>query len=354
LKILLTGSVGYIGSVLGPYLLAQGHEVTGIDTGFYAAPLFYSEPSPQPAWKAKDVRKLNAEDLYGFDAVIHLAGLCNDPVGALLPAVTQRINLYGTLRTAIAARDAGVARFINFSSCSIYGASGEQLCDESSPIKPLTEYSRCKLLSERALTRIASGSFVVVSMRNATVFGPSPRMRFDLVLNNLAGLAWTTGEIRLTSNGTPWRPMIHVGDLARAAGMLLDAPSNLVNGEVFNVGDDRLNHRVQDIANEVRRAFSHSELTVGGNCQDERSYRVSFRKIRDLVGFASEHDIQCGTKELYQLYERVKLTTETFQSSSFTRVKRLSNLISSGAVDEKLYWRTSPNDEESAPYMVAA
>jgi nucleoside-diphosphate-sugar epimerase len=347
-KILLSGSAGYIGSVLGPYLWAEGHDVTGIDTGFYAEPLFYSDRSPQPPWRLKDIRRLNSEALDGFDAIIHLGGLCNDPVGELVAAVTRQINLNGTVRMAVAARDAGVARFINFSSCSIYGTSGDQLRDELSPTNPRTEYARCKLLSERKLSRLASDSFVVVSMRNATVFGPSPRMRFDLVLNNLAGLAWTRREVRLASDGTPWRPLIHVRDLARAAAMLLDAPANLVNGEVFNVGDDCLNQPIREIANEVCRAFPNSKLTLGTNREDERSYRVSFGKIRGLLGFNSEHDIQSGATELCRLFDRVGLTTDTFESSSFTRVKGLRTLISSGAVDENLYWRAAPQQADKS------
>jgi nucleoside-diphosphate-sugar epimerase len=345
MRVLITGALGYVGSVLGSYLEDRGHQVSGIDTGFYAEPMLYSDVRPEPKVSSKDVRKLKAQDLDGFEAVIHLAGLSNDAVGELSPSLTQQINVGGALRTAIAARNAGVARFINFSSCSVYGAMGAQAVNESSATETLTEYARSKVVTEASLNQLASDSFTVVSMRNATLFGPSPRMRFDIVLNNLAGLAWTTGEIRLTSDGTPWRPLMHVADVVRAAAMLLDAPSNLVNREIFNVGDDRLNYRVREIADAVARHFPGCKLTLGEASNDQRSYTVSFRKIREVFGFTCERDLEYGADELYHLFERVKLTRELFEMPTFTRVKCIRTLMASGELDENLYWRVAPENE---------
>jgi nucleoside-diphosphate-sugar epimerase len=355
LKVLITGAQGYIGSVLGTYLEARGHQVSGVDVGFYAEPVFYADSGSQPAISPKDVRNLNAEDLSGFEAVIHLAGLSNDAVGELSPGLTQQINVGGALRTALAARNAGVARFINFSSCSIYGAIGEQPVDELSATQPLTEYARSKILAEEAINQLAGDSFTVVSMRNATLFGPSPRMRFDIVLNNLAGLAWTIGEIRMTSDGTPWRPLIHITDVARAAAIALDAPSNLVNREAFNVGDDALNYQVSEIACAISKRFPDCKVTLGRNGDDRRSYKVSFRKIREVLGFTCERDIEYGADELYNLFERVKLTRELFETPSYTRLRRIRELIDSGKVDKNLFWHvSSENEGEVAALAISA
>ena len=322
IRVIITGAQGYVGSVLGAYLLALGHEVSGVDSGFYARAVLYGSNGPQPAITYKDVRRLDFRDLSGADAVVHLAGLSNDPVGELLPPLTRDINLGGTLKAAVAAREAGVSRFINFSSCSVYGAAvSDGLLDETCMPSPLTEYARCKLLSEVAINHLATDAFTVVSMRNATVFGPSPRMRFDLVLNNLAARAWTANEIGLLSDGTPWRPLIHVADLACATALLLDAPSSLVNREVFNVGDDRLNHQVRDLAEEVSRVFGCSRVKIGGSSPDTRSYQVSFAKIRATLGFTCEQDVTSGARELLQLFERIELTKEKFESSMFDRLR---------------------------------
>jgi nucleoside-diphosphate-sugar epimerase len=355
MKILITGSQGYIGSVLGPYLVARGHEVRGLDTGFYAAPLLYEDSSLQPPVVWRDVRELAVEDFAGFDTVIHLAGLSNDPLGELSPDLTRTINLGGTVRAAVAARDAGVGRFIDFSSCSVYGAGGAVARTEDFPTEPLTEYARCKVYAETAVSQLSSESYAVVSMRNSTVFGPSPRMRFDIVLNNLAGLAWTRGEIRLISDGTPWRPMIHVEDLARAAALLAEAPAELVNRQVFNVGDDRFNYQVREIAEAVARAFPGCRLTVGSSGGDDRSYQVSFAKIRERIGFTCEHDIDAGARELRSVFERMKLTAEIFESAYFTRLKRIRSLIDAGALDANLLWLASSGHDNRTPtYTVGA
>ena len=344
IRIFITGDQGYVGSVLAPYLLAQGHEVMGIDSGFHAHALLYQDRRLPPPSTAKDIRQLETQDLIGFDAVIHLAGLSNDPLGELMPLLTRDINFSGTLRTAIAARDAGVARFINFSSCAVYGGNCDEAKTELCATKPLTEYARCKLLSEAAIIQLASDSFTVVSMRNATVFGPSPRMRFDLVLNNLAAQAWTSNELELESDGTPWRPLIHIRDLARATAVLLEAPSKLVNRQVFNVGDDCLNHQVHKIATAVSRAFGGCNLRIGSNDCDGRSYRVSFRKFRETFGFACEQDLEMGAEELRQLFSLIKLTQADFESPLFNRLRRIKTLLLLQKVDTNLFWLDQPSN----------
>lgn len=339
MKIFITGCTGYIGSALGPYLMERGHTVSGIDAGFYAAPLLFSEPASRPGARKADIRLLTAADFEGFDAVVHLAGLSNDPLGQLDPVLTDSINFQGSLHVARTARDAGVSRYLDFSSCSVYGAGGDSPRDESAPVGPLTEYARCKVKTEEAVRPLASDSFSPIFMRNSTVFGTSPRMRFDLVLNNLAGLAFTRREIALLSDGTPWRPLIHILDLCRAAALLLEAPRELVHREVFNVGDDRLNWQVRDIAHAVSRAFPGCRLTVGANGGDNRSYRVSFSKIRETLGFTAEWDLDRGAHELRTCFEQVLLTESTFSGPPFVRIKRIVELIETGRVDSNLFWR---------------
>lgn len=312
--------------------------MAGIDSGFNSPGVLYEDPHPQPPISFKDVRTLDARDLIGFDAVVHLAGISNDPAGDLVPALTRDINLLGTVRTARAARAAGIARFIHFSSCSVYGAGNDETLDETSPTKPLTEYATCKLMAEHAINRLAGKSFTVVSMRNATVFGPSSRMRFDLVLNNLAACAWTTKAIGLTSDGTPWRPLIHVRDLARATLMMLEAPPALVNRQAFNVGDDRLNYQVQTIATMVSSAFPGCTVTKGSNGADARSYKISFAKVRQALGFTCEHSAEAGAEELRRLFERIDLTRATFESPLFDRLRRVQMLIASRAANDSLFW----------------
>jgi nucleoside-diphosphate-sugar epimerase len=348
MKICLTGANGYIGSVLGPYLIARGHDVFGIDAGYYASPLLFTEPAQRPPVRRGDVRLLTPADLQGCHAVVHLAGLSNDPLGQLDPALTRSINFEGSLHVARTAREAGAARYLDFSSCSVYGAGGDQPRDESCPVGPLTEYARCKVLTEEAVRLLASDSFSPIFMRNSTVFGISPRMRFDLVLNNLAGLAFTRREIALISDGTPWRPLIHILDLCRAAALLLEAPRELVHGEVFNIGDDDMNWQVRDIAQAVSRVFPGCALTFGANGGDNRSYRVSFRKIRQTLGFTAESDLASGARELHSCFDQVRLTESTFQSAPFIRTKRIVELIEAGYVDSQLYWRGNPAAEEVA------
>lgn len=348
MKICVTGASGYIGSVLGPYLVARGHEVFGLDAGYYASPLLFTEPEFRPPVRRADIRLLAPADLDGCDAVVHLAGLSNDPLGQLDAALTRSINFQGSLQVARSAREAGASRYLDFSSCSVYGAGGDQARDENCPTDPLTEYARCKVMTEEAVRQLASDSFSPIFMRNSTVFGISPRMRFDLVLNNLAGLAFTRREIALISDGSPWRPLIHILDLCRAATLLLEAPRELVHNEVFNVGDDDMNWQVRDIAQAVSRVFPDCALTIGSNGGDNRSYRVNFRKIRETLAFTAEWDLGRGARELQSCFDQIELTESTFQGPPFVRIKRIVELMESGRVDNELYWRSPATVKEVA------
>jgi nucleoside-diphosphate-sugar epimerase len=354
MKICVTGASGYIGSVIGPYLIARGHSVAGFDAGFYESPLLFSENAPRPSVTRADIRNLTREDFAGFDAVVHLAGLSNDPLGQLDPILTRSVNFEGSLNVAREAREAGVRRYLDFSSCSVYGAGGDYPRTETSAVGPLTEYARCKVMTETAVRELATVDFSPVIMRNSTVFGASPRMRFDLVLNNLAGLAHTRGEIALVSDGTPWRPLIHILDICRAAALLLEAPRELVHNEVFNVGDDRMNWQVRDIAQAVSCVFPGCKLTVGSSGGDNRSYRVSFAKIRERLGFGAEWDLERGARELKDVFERVQLVETTFLSPPFIRIKRIVELMESGKVDLSLFWQAPAPAAVEVPHEARA
>jgi len=266
--------------LLAPELLRQGYEVIGLDTGFYKGRTFYRDGGATPPTLAKDIRHIAVEDLKGVEAVVHMAELSNDPAGQLAPAVTYEINHKGSVHLAELARKAGAKRFVYMSSCSVYGVSEGDDVTEESCVNPRTAYAICKTLVERDVKRLARKGFSPTFMRNATAYGASPRMRFDIVLNNLAGLAWTTREIKMTSDGTPWRPLVHGLDIARAIIAVLQAPTEAVHNEVFNVGDTSQNYRVREIAEAVREVFPDCSVSFGAPGQDNRSYRVSFEKIR--------------------------------------------------------------------------
>ena len=289
MRVLVTGTEGYIGSRLAPYLASLGHEITGIDSGFYRDGCLYMDPLGAPRGVPtiyKDLRTVTPTDFEGFDAVIHLAELSNDPLGQNRPEITFKINHEGSLRIARAARDAGVRRFVYASSCSVYGVGSGDFLDETSPTNPQTAYAQCKVLVERDVTLMASAAFSVVFLRNATAYGASPRMRFDIVLNDLCALAWTKKKIAMVSDGSPWRPIVHVEDICEAMRCAAEAPADAINGQVFNVGRDGENFRVREIAQIVAEAFPGCEVTAGPPSQDNRSYRVSFSKIATkLPGF---------------------------------------------------------------------
>ena len=294
MKVLITGSDGYIGSLLGPMLLGRGHDVSGLDSGLYRRGWLYNVTEPSPDCITKDLRDIRIEDLEGFDAVVHLAELSNDPLGQLNPDTTFKINHEGSVNLAKLCRDVGVSRFVYTSSCSVYGY-GSDLKREDSETRPQTAYAMCKVNVERDVSQLASESFSPTFLRNATAYGPSPRMRFDIVVNNLAGLAWTTKRIGMTSDGSPWRPLVHVLDICRAISCCLEAPGEAIHNQVMNVGDNMANYQIKEIARVVSDVFPSCELTFGSSDGDNRSYRVSFDKISErLPGFKCIYDVQSG------------------------------------------------------------
>jgi len=341
MRILLTGCDGYIGSRLGPRLLREGHDVRGYDTGFYRSGWLYDPLETQPEVLTGDVRRLSVDDLRGFDAVVHLAELSNDPLGQLDPELTFRVNHQGSVTLARRAREAGVSRFVYASSCSVYGAGTGDWKDETSPPDPRTAYAQCKVSVERELANLTDERFAPTMLRNATAYGPSPRMRFDIVLNNLAGLAWTTGEIALVSDGSPWRPLVHVEDIGEAIVQVLQGPREAIAGETFNVGDDGQNFQVREIAAVVSEVFPGCRLTVGPSQGDDRSYRVRFDKIRrHLPEFRCRRTLLSGARELHDLFGRIELTTEQFTSRHHTRLLQLQHLLASNQIDSDLNWTT--------------
>jgi nucleoside-diphosphate-sugar epimerase len=347
MQILLTGINGYLGSLLAPELIRRGNEVVGLDTGYYKERALYPERGVIPLTLVKDLRELEPEDLYGVDAVVHMAELSNDSAGQLAPHITYEINHQGSVHLAQLARKAGGKRFVYMSSCSVYGVAGDDFVTEESPINPQTAYGICKTLVERDLRLMAGKDFAPTYLRNATAYGASPRMRFDIVLNNLAGLAWTTKEIKMTSDGTPWRPIVHGLDIAQAIVAVLDAPIEAVANEVFNVGDTAHNYRVREIAEIVGEVFPGCSVSFGPPSPDNRTYRVSFEKIRKhLPGFECKWDARRGAQQLLELFRRIEMTEEVFQFRTFTRLKQLEYLIRTRQIDENFFW-TEPNPQES-------
>src|SRR5437660_1349699 len=340
MKVVLTGSDGYLGSLLAPRLVERGYEVVGVDTGFYKEGTLYRSGPIAPMTLVKDLRQIEVSDFKGVDAIVHMAELSNDPAGQLAPKITYEINHLGSIRLAELAKKAGVSRFVYMSSCSVYGVADKDFVDEQSSVNPQTAYAVCKTLVERDVAPMASDNFSPTFMRNATAYGASPRMRFDIVLNNLAGLAWTTKEIRLTSDGTPWRPLVHELDIARAIIAVLQAPTEAIHNEVFNVGDTSHNYRVREIAELVGEVFPGCRVSFGAPGQDNRSYRVSFEKIRKhLPGFRCAWHARRGAKQLYDLFQRIDMTKDVFECRKFTRLKQLEYLIRTQQIDPQFFWK---------------
>ena len=339
-KVFLTGCDGYIGTLLAGVLMERGHEVTGCDTGFHRIGWLYHGVGVLPRVLVRDIRRLEAADLAGHDAVVHLAELSNDPVGELAPHITYAINHQGSVRLARLAREAGISRFIYFSSCSVYGASAAKAQDEQGDTQPLTAYAECKLLVERDVGAMASDDFSPTFLRNATAYGASPRQRFDLVVNNLSGLAWCNREIRMDSDGTPWRPLVHVLDICQAAACALEAPREAVHAETFNVGANGENYQVRDIATIVGQTFPGCTVSFGQRGGDQRDYKVNFDKIAArLPGFAPRWNVRRGAEQLLQVFERIRMPRDLFESRAHTRLKQIHYLIDTGQIDQDFFWR---------------
>lgn len=344
MRVLFTGADGYIGALLGPYLLERGIDAVGLDTGFYRQGWLFPMRGPRPAIITKDLRQVELADLEGFDAVAHLAELSNDPLGQQDPKLTHEINHGGSMRLAQLAQQAGAKRFVYMSSCSVYGVGRpDQILDEESPVNPQTAYAECKVKVERDLEAMSNGGFETCSLRNATAYGASPRQRFDIVLNDLCGLAWTTKRIKLQSDGSPWRPLVHALDMCQAVHLSLIAKPGAVGGQIFNVGSNGQNYRVIEIAQIVANEFPGCELIVGAPSQDNRSYRVNFDKIgRLLPDFRCQWTAELGARQLHDLFKRISMTEEDFRAPPYTRLKMLMKHRESGLLDDKLFW-TFPN-----------
>jgi nucleoside-diphosphate-sugar epimerase len=342
-RVLVTGSGGYIGAVLTPLLVARGHDVVGLDTGYFDGCDLLPEPVAIPSMR-RDIRDLKPTDLRGFDAVIHLAALSNDPIGNLSEAWTADINDRGTVRLAELARAAGVRRFLFASSCIMYGLSSTETVDETSALDPQTIYARSKVRAEQALTTLASDRFSPVYLRNGTIYGLSPRMRFDTVLNNLVGSAVTSGLVVVYSDGTPWRPVVHVEDVVRAFAHVLAAPTDLVHDQAFNVGADELNHQVIELARYAVDAVEGARLELRSSPDaDQRTYRTSFAKFaRTFPEFRFEWRAREGARDLAARLQQVGLTRAAFEGQQFVRLRWLRSLIDSGRLDGNLRWVARP------------
>lgn len=337
MKVLVTGSGGYIGTQLVQVLTKAGHEVTGLDTDYFGKGWLYGKPFSLPTFIKKDIRKVEVKDVKGFNAVIHLAELSNDPLGTINEKLTYDINHNGTVKLINACKEAGVPRFIYSSSCTVYGASDE-VRDETSPTNALTPYGKCKVLNEDYLLKNANPMTAVI-FRNATVYGASPRMRFDLAVNNLAGLAWTTAEVKMDSDGTPWRPFVHILDVCQAFLMALTVPHEQIHKQIINVGDSHSNYQIKEIAEIIGRVFKVSDISLNKQGADKRNYKVNFDKItRVLPGFKCERNVEIGALELLEIFKSINMTKDTFFAKEFTRLKMVDHLVGTGKLDSSFYW----------------
>ena len=341
MNVLITGHLGYIGAVLTRMLHERGHTVVGLDTGYFADCTMSNDPDVPDRELRKDIRAVDAGDLEGVEAVVHLAALSNDPMGQLDPCLTDAINHRASVDLARKAREAGVSRFIFSSSCSMYGAAdGDAALTEEAPFNPVSAYAQSKIDTEAGLASLADASFSPVYLRNATAYGLSPRLRFDLVVNNLMGWAVATGKVRIMSDGTPWRPLVHVEDICNACTAVLGAPREAIHNEAFNVGQEGENFQVRDIAEVVREIVPGCEVEYTGENQgDRRSYRVCFRKISEqLPGYRARWTLKRGAEALYRFLRDTGLSLDLFQDPRFTRLAQLEYLMKCGYIGADLFW----------------
>jgi nucleoside-diphosphate-sugar epimerase len=340
LKVLVTGHKGYIGSVLTPMLLERGMHVSGVDAGYFDSCTLVPDRATVPELKC-DIRDLAAGDLRGFDAIVHLAALSNDPLGDLNSTWTDEINFCASVRLAALAKEAGVRRFLFSSSCIMYGLSTVAAADESTALTPQTPYAVSKVKAEQGISQLADATFSPVLLRNGTVYGVSPRMRFDTVFNNLLGSGFTSGHVVVLSNGLPWRPVIHIEDVSRAFIAILEAPIEVVHNQAFNVGSDRLNHQIFELAEAVVKVVPGCDAQYLSRADaDQRTYKASFEKITRLVPqFAVQWDIASAAASMHRDFLDIGLTRDMFVDPRFTRVSWIKKLLAEYRLNPNLRWR---------------
>jgi len=349
MRVLVTGHNGYIGSVMAPLLKQLGHDVVGLDTFYFGDCTFGEDGEWIPSLR-RDIRDLEVRDLEGFGAVIHLAALCNDPLGDLNSDWTYDINYTASVHLAQLAREAGVGRYLYASSCSMYGAAGEDVLSEEAPLNPITPYATSKVRTEEAVSKLASSGFSPIFMRNATAYGVSPRLRADVVLNNLVCWAHTSGRIRIMSDGTPWRPIVHVQDISRAFAAALVAPREAIHNEAFNVGSNGENYQVLELAEIVRATVPGCKVEFGpGAGPDPRSYRVDFTKLgRSLPEFRPQWNASFGAKDLYSALQQAGISFDDFQGRKYIRLSQFKHLLDTGQLDPTLRWTTPASNPGGA------
>ena len=343
-KILITGNLGYIGIILTEDLLKENYDVIGVDTDFYCDRRLYEFNFKREFIQLKkDIRKIEVSDIKDVDSIIHLSALSNDPLGELNPRLTDKINYEASLRLAQLAKKAKVKRFLFSSSCSIYGASANSQLTEKSQMNPLSSYAHSKVNFEIELMKLADEHFSPVILRNGTAYGVSPNIRFDIVVNNLMGWAYTMKEIRILSDGRAWRPIVHIKDISHAFIASLKAPREEIHNEIFNVGINSENYQVKEIAYEIQKLMSECEIKVLGKLNpDERNYHVNFDKISEnLRGFKPAWNLKKGIKELYDIFKEINLSYEVFQDKNFTRIKQLNYLLNNKRINSNLFWETN-------------
>ena len=341
MRVMVTGHNGYVGSVLMPMLVDAGHDVVGLDTNLYKGSAFgdYSKHIDFPEIN-KDLRDLQPEDLKDFDAVLHLAGLSNDPLGDLNPTLTFQINHLASVKLAKYAKQVGVRRYIFSSSCSNYGAGGQDYLDENSEFNPVTPYGKSKVMVEQDVTKLANDDFIPIFLRSATAYGVSPRLRFDLVVNNLVAWAYTTGQVYMKSDGTPWRPLVHVEDMALAFVAALHAPEDLVYNQAFNVGQTKENYRIREVAELVAEAVPGSKVEFADSAgPDKRNYRVNCDKITNtLPEYKPKWSVRKGVAQLYEAYQHEGIQLKDFEGPRYRRILHIEELIKNGRLNEELRW----------------
>ena len=349
MKVLVTGSNGYIGTVLTPMLLKEGHDVVGLDIDLYERCTFTGKIPEIPTLK-KDVRDVQEDDLFGFDAIIHLAGLSNDPLGDYRPEITEEINGNASIRFAKLSKKAGIQRFLFASSCSNYGAAGSDFLDENADFNPVTPYGVSKVKVELALQKIANEKFSPVYIRASTAYGMSPRIRFDLVVNNLTAWAFTTGQVYLKSDGSPWRPIVHVEDICRAYIAALHAPRELVHNQAFNVGTTTENYQIHEIADIVKDVVPNCRIEFAPDAgPDKRCYRVDCNNIaKKLRDFKPQWTARRGVEQLFEAYKSVGLSLEEFEGPKYKRIAHIKKLVSKGMLDENFRWIDAGDEIQKA------